>query len=205
MWTGSIHPEHFINNQNPSTEESSASNTFLGCLARCLWGGRGRILKRWAPKPILDYFTPCKRSRKASGGLVFGEEIEIRLLNILHQSSLACATVASVPFARKQKASMTATRSYMSGALLLYWERSSKYENVPVNFSTSLAPFMLLFSKQSPLPAGALTVYWEQILPCILKVHLQFNALRYFIFLPNVPGAGIWDINESTSLLEAKD
>lgn len=71
-------------------------------------------------------FHTWKRSKKLSGGLVFGEEIEIRLLNILHQSCLACATLASVPFARKQKASMTATSSYMSGALLLYWERSSE-------------------------------------------------------------------------------
>lgn len=57
----------------------------------------------------------------------------------------------------------------------------------------------------SPLPAGALTVYREQILHCVLKVRLQFYALRYFSFLPDVSGAGMWDINENTSLLEAKD
>lgn len=67
-------------------------------------------------------------------GLGFGEAIEIRLLNILHQSSLACAPVASVPFARKQKASMTATSSYRSGALSLYWEKSFTYVNMAVNF-----------------------------------------------------------------------
>lgn len=68
-------------------------------------------------------FHTWRRLRKVSGGPVFGEEIEIRLLNILHQSSLACATVASEPFVSKQKTSMTASSHSRSGALLLHWER----------------------------------------------------------------------------------
>lgn len=95
-------------------------------------GRTWKNLKEMSIQSLSGLFHIWKRSRKASGGLAFEEEIESRLLNILHQSSLACATVASVP--RKQKASMTATRSYMSGALLLYWQRSSKYESVPGSF-----------------------------------------------------------------------
>lgn len=68
IWTSSIHPGHFINNQNPSTEESSASNTFLGCLARCLWGEHGRILRRWASKAYPDYFI----SGRGQGRLLEG-------------------------------------------------------------------------------------------------------------------------------------
>lgn len=57
-WNSRILPDHLINNQNPSTEQSVAGNFSAVCLARRIWGRLGRILWRRAPKPMRDCFIP---------------------------------------------------------------------------------------------------------------------------------------------------
>lgn len=64
-WNSPILPDHLINNQNPSTEQSVAGNISAGCLVHV--GRTWKNATKKSAKAHVGLFHTCKRSRKVSG------------------------------------------------------------------------------------------------------------------------------------------